>query len=124
MKEESKIQQTCVKWFRMQYPHFKKLLFSVPNGAYLKGTEKQRAMRWGILQSEGAVAGTSDLILALNPIIFIEIKTPEGTQSPEQKEFERVMKLVGHEYHIIRSFDEFYALVKSKMSHHGKINDR
>lgn len=99
----------------MQYPHFKKLLFSVPNGAYLKGTEKQRAMRWGILQAEGAVAGTSDLVLALNPILFIEIKTPTGSQSPEQKEFEKAVKQVGHEYHIVRSFDEFYALVNSKI---------
>lgn len=30
--EESRIQQACVRWFRMQYPRFARLLIAVPNG--------------------------------------------------------------------------------------------
>ena len=44
--EESKLQQPCITWFRLQYPRLAKLLFAVPN----------------ILKWEGVVAGVADLI--------------------------------------------------------------
>lgn len=31
--EESKLQQSCITWFRLQYPRLAKLLFAVPNGS-------------------------------------------------------------------------------------------
>lgn len=31
-REESSLQQGCVKWFRLQYAKYRKALFSVPNG--------------------------------------------------------------------------------------------
>ena len=30
--EESRIQQSCIRWFRLQYPEHRLRLFAVPNG--------------------------------------------------------------------------------------------
>ena len=54
---ESKIQIACVNWFRYQYPEYKKLLFSVPNGG------ARNSITGAILKAEGALSGVSDLIL-------------------------------------------------------------
>lgn len=40
---ESQIQQSCVKWFRLQFPEIGLLLFAVPNG----GARNTKAMAEG-----------------------------------------------------------------------------
>lgn len=37
--EESRIQQACIKWFRLQYPKLALNLFAVPNGGARKRIE-------------------------------------------------------------------------------------
>lgn len=54
---ESNIQRQCVKWFRIQYPHYTKLLFAVGNGGARSKTEA------AIMNGEGVTAGVADLIL-------------------------------------------------------------
>ena len=51
--EESHIQRACVRWFALQYPELKGILFAVPNGG---GRSKIEA---GILKAEGVTAGVS-----------------------------------------------------------------
>ena len=41
---ESKIQQACVRWFRLQYPKYAGNLFSVPNGGYRNAVRFQKAV--------------------------------------------------------------------------------
>lgn len=41
---------------------------------------------------------------------FIECKAPKGVQSPDQKEFEYMVKRAGAEYHIVRSIDDLEKL--------------
>lgn len=72
---ESQIQQSCVKWFRLQFPEIGLLLFAVPNG----GARNKREA--GILKGEGVTAGVVDMIL-LKPSggfasLCIEFKTEE-----------------------------------------------
>lgn len=63
-----------------------------------------------ILQGLGAYPGISDIIaIRKGRVVFIEVKTPEGNQSPEQREFQRLIELHGGEYIIIRSSDEIIA---------------
>ena len=54
---ESRLQIACVRWFRMAYPKYKLMLFSVPNGG------KRTLMEAIIMKNEGVVSGVSDLIL-------------------------------------------------------------
>jgi hypothetical protein len=97
-KSESRIQQECVQWFRNKcivegLPY---LLLSIPNDnqKFLKGT--------------GLLKGASDLIMVVpNKVYWIEMKTPTGRQSPEQKNFELSVKNLGFDYLLFRSLEEF-----------------
>ena len=57
--EESKLQQSCITWFRLQYPRLVKLLFAVPNGF------RRDVVTGAILKREGVVTGVADLILLI-----------------------------------------------------------
>lgn len=102
---ESELQKSCVKWFKLQYPEYRRLLFAVPNGG-------RRNLREAIrLKAEGVVAGVSDLILLLPNgkyhALCIEMKTDKGRQQDTQKEFQKDVEKVGYRYIIIRSLEEF-----------------
>jgi hypothetical protein len=57
--------------------------------------------------------GTADMFLILKgSLIFLELKTETGKQSPEQKEFEAQVTWHGAEYYVIRSLDELIKLVE------------
>lgn len=115
--EEHELQKVCVNWFRTKYKRYRRLLFAIPNGARLYGDAKQRAIQWKKLEAEGAVPGAADLFLSvpsgdLNGL-YIEMKTPSGTQSDTQKDFELDVVNVGYGYAMPRSFKEFEQVVES-----------
>lgn len=103
---EEKLQAECFTWFWNTYPKLRRTLFAVPNGGARNKMEASR------MKATGTVAGVSDLIWVLpDQVIFIEMKTKTGAQSKEQKEFEAMVGAHGHDYVIIRSADEFRALI-------------
>lgn len=112
---ESTLQQACVRWFRLQYPKFRRLLFSIPNGAMLSGDKTQRARQWARLEAEGATPGAADLFLSIASGdyngLYIEMKTPKGSQSPAQKDFEAAVLEQGFGYAMPRTIDEFMQVV-------------
>lgn len=103
--KESKLQQKCIKWFRLQYRELAPLLFAVPNGG------KRNILEAKILKEEGVTAGVSDLILLVSRhgynALCIEMKTPEGRQSETQINWQRKAETHGNKYLIIRSFEQF-----------------
>ncbi len=55
--------------------------------------------------------GVADLMpIREGRVMFLEIKTDSGKQSPAQKEFERRVKRAGGEYHVIRDVDDLLPL--------------
>lgn len=106
---ESKIQQTCVRWFRLQYPHLQRLLFHPKNEGH--GSRVAGA----IAKAEGVVAGVPDLILAVpnssHHMLCVEMKTPTGRQSASQKEFQQVVEAAGAQYVIVRDLLSFVKVV-------------
>lgn len=112
-KEEHSLQVGCVNWFRLQYPRLAKALFSVPNGANVT----EREGKW--LKAEGLTSGVSDLILAIpnreNRGVFIEIKTPSGRVSKEQKDFLALMSSLGYRTEVVRTFDRFMDVVREQI---------
>lgn len=97
---ESKLQQACVKWFRLQYPN--DIIFAVPNGGSRNLTEAVR------LKSEGVLAGVSDLIILFdNKILFVEMKHGKGKQTESQLMFEKKVNAKGFEYIVANSLDVF-----------------
>lgn len=112
---ESKIQHTCVAWFRRTFPHLGNLLFAIPNGGY-------RTPRGGaMLRYEGALSGVADLCLAFpthgKGALFIEMKTPKrkgssaGRQSDNQKAWEELVTRYDNVYVVCRGLIDFVKIV-------------
>lgn len=56
---------------------------------------------------KGSLKGVPDIQVLWNGFpVFLEIKAPKGTLSPEQKTFKENCKKQGIEYHIIKSVDQ------------------
>lgn len=112
---ESKIQHTCVCWFRETFPQVGSLLFAVPNGGW-------RGARAGAMMVyEGQVKGAADLIL-LYPAggkasLCVEMKVPQrkgrpaGTQSEAQKEWQKTVERYGSTYVVCHGLMEFIRAV-------------
>lgn len=107
--DESRTQRECVKWFRLQYPQFARLLFAVPNGG------ARNKVTASVLKAEGVTAGVADLILFAPcggfHALCIEMKTETGRQSQEQKEWQREVENQGYKYVLCRTFEDFYEMV-------------
>jgi hypothetical protein len=107
---EDKIQSDCYLWFHNTQVRLRCLLFHIPNGGKRGEREanKFRAM--------GVVAGIPDLFLSIptetHHGLYIEMKTPTGKLSPEQKEVH--IKLVSEGYKVIicRSLEDFKKEIK------------
>lgn len=103
--EESSLQISCVKWFRLQWRKYAELLNSVPNGG------ARNAITGAIIKAEGSVRGVADLELNMARGgwfgLKIEMKTPKGRQSPQQRNWQSLIEEQGYKYIICRSLDEF-----------------
>lgn len=111
--EESNLQIACVNWFRLAYPQYAGLLFSVPNGG------KRSVVTATIMKREGALAGVADLFLAARSLRYIHcrglwIEMKAGTkwkQSDSQKEFEKNVTAQSYRYELVDNFDRFKELI-------------
>lgn len=111
---ESDLQIACVNWFRYQYPQYKKILFSIPNGG------ARNRVTGAILKAEGATSGVSDLILLKANRFYgslcIEMKTTAGTQKDSQREWQTAVESHGNKYVICRSVEDFIREVNGYLS--------
>lgn len=104
--EEHRIQQTCVRWFNLKYPHLRGRLFAVPNGG------RRDAVTGAKLKAEGVVPGVSDLIMLKSNhrygALLIEMKTTKGRQSASQRWWQSVISENDeYKYVVCRSLDDF-----------------
>lgn len=114
-QEEHNIQVACVRWFNLQYPQYRGLLFAVPNGG------ARNLVTAAKLKAEGVTPGVADLLLLVpkrssdNPLILaptycalcIEMKTTKGRQSPMQWAWQRKVEEHGYKYAVCHSIEEF-----------------
>lgn len=110
-QEEHRIQCAIVKWFYYAYPAYRGgCLFAVPNGGH-RNIQTARN-----LKAEGVTSGVSDLLLLVPKRDYhglcVEVKTPVGRQSENQKNWQRIIEAQGYRYEIVRSLDEFAELVR------------
>ena len=77
-----------------------------PKEKLRKEQEKQKYIL--IHKSRGYINGQPDLVV-LRPngqILLVEMKKPDGVQSPAQKDFQRQVEFMGHEYVVWRSLSD------------------
>jgi len=61
----------------------------------------------------GLRRGASDTIIVLpGKTIYVEFKTPIGTQSSDQLEFENIITGLDQDYHLVRSVEEFKTVIE------------
>lgn len=122
--EESRLQESCVTWFRLQYPKLALLLFAVPNGGRRTHRTIVRAGRVITyspeakqMKKEGVTAGVADLIL-LKPSggyasLCIEMKTTEkgSEQRESQKMWQQAAEEAGNKYVVCRTLEGFISVV-------------
>jgi len=107
--EESLEQQALIAWSDLAVipegplagQKVGRFLFSIPNGSYLAGDGKQRAMRAGILKREGMRPGVHDLFLMVPRYdwhgLFIEMKREKGGQASKgQRQFAETAEMAGY----------------------------
>ena len=107
---EARLQESCFQWFRLQYPSYFYLFFSIPNGG-------SRNIREAVnLKKTGVVAGVSDTFLAFPRNgyhgLFIEFKSGKNKLTVNQVQFSNTVISAGYQFEVIRSFDEFKDLIE------------
>lgn len=105
---EDDLQATCVKWFRLEYPRLKWLLWHTPNGGFRNVKEASKLKRIGV------VAGIPDLFLAY-PVknyagLFIELKWGDNKLTDKQKKQCDLLEEQG--YKVVRGCRRFRAFQK------------
>ena len=117
---EARIQQQIVRHYRNTYclKHHNQrcMMFSVPNES--NGDKAMKLIQTGLYH------GCADLVIFhVKPSgpyryeetipIFVEVKTETGKQSDNQKEFEAHCKQIGVPYFVVRSLEDFQAVISS-----------
>lgn len=105
-------QKEVVAWWRRQFPKRALLLVANLNGAKLAPVSGhafahlpegvRRGIAWKRLEEQGAVKGAADLFLSIPSGdyagLYIEMKTVQGKQSEDQKQFEKAVIEQGYGY--------------------------
>lgn len=114
--QESTLQTSCVKWFRLQYPNL--VIYAVPNGGSRNVREAQR------LKAEGVLAGVADLVVLLpkGKSLYIEMKVKGNRQTQNQKEFQKIAETLGHTYAVCYFFEEFQQVIENQIQKYQKEN--
>jgi hypothetical protein len=114
---ESKLQSSCVEWFRFQYPHFKMLLFAIPNGGHRNIITAKK------LKREGVVSGVPDLFLSIPRNgwngFYIEMKSEKNKLTQPQEDFFSQAKKYNYKCEVIRTIDQFIREVNYYMNGNG-----
>ena len=110
-RPEQNLQIACVRWFRMQYPNV--LIHHSPNGGARSKVEG------AIFKAMGTVAGFPDIIIPCAKYgyhgLFIEMKSPGGKMSDNQKQVSQKLISEGYCFAICESIEQFIDIVKSYM---------
>lgn len=102
---ESNLQVTCVDWFRVAYPQYRSMLFSIPNGGHRNLLTAMKMKR------EGVIRGVPDLFLSLSRNdyhgFYIEMKYGKNKLSKDQENFFFEARKHGYRCEVIYSLDQF-----------------
>ena len=98
-KNEDQFQAATFQYINHNYPHLRKLVFHVPNES--ASSDLMRIT----LKAKGVVPGVPDII-CMAPLWAIELKMPNGVQSPAQKIIERIWTENGIPYKLCRNAQE------------------
>lgn len=101
---EDQLQSQCFQWHWNTRPELRGTLFHINQKA-------RNAIEGNRMKAMGVIPGVSDFCnLIPGGCRWIEMKTPDGRQSPDQVKFQRLVESLGMTYVICRSLDHFQQL--------------
>ena len=106
-RPEDALQSQIVSFARSNFDRREWRLFHVPNGGQRTKAEAGRFVALGVS------SGVPDLVL-VGPegfVGWIEVKAPKGVTSGPQDDWAEFLSATGHRYGLVRSLDEFRALL-------------
>lgn len=113
---EDRLQIDCKYWFDCQYPQYRLLLHHSPNEGLLMKHDRDGAKR----KAMGMRAGFPDFIFLrpnkFYPYLAIELKSAKGRQTEHQKEYQEAVERQGGKYVVVRSLEEFMAVVNEYLA--------
>jgi len=88
-------------------PELRGRVFAINNNS-------QNAIKGALNKSMGVLPGVADMafIRPNGAILWIEWKTPTGSQSKQQIEWQQTVTQLGHEYVVVRSEQEFLSVIE------------
>lgn len=113
---EHPIQVSIVRYLDVALPDGA-IYFAVPNGGHLAAKTDKRGKRFSFaalkLIREGLQKGVADVIV-IDPspcgqysrVVGLEVKTEDGRQNADQKDWERMLKAAGGQYYVVRSMED------------------
>lgn len=108
---EHQLQAKCFMWFHNTFHSERGMLHHNNNNSVNRiAGDKMKAL--------GVVPGVADfeLILPNGRVAFIEMKTPFGSLSDEQKRFCAMVVQRGHVYLVVRTFEKFQETIKTLLN--------
>jgi len=107
-KAEERIQQEIFMWYWntrcLPIHNPREIIYHIPNEGKNNGQ----------LTAIGLYPGAADLVFTLNgKHYYCEVKDDKGTQSPNQKKFQKHIEHCGHQYHVVRSLEQFQTLIRA-----------
>ena len=110
---EHGLQVSIVSYLRLNHI----FAVAIPNGG------RRDAKTGARLRDEGVVAGAPDLVLILDDgeTVWVELKTPKGTQQPTQKWFQHELEKLKHNYLIWRSITDAQSFVQGYRKMRGNL---
>jgi len=114
MQTEDRIQQDIFihinNTYCLEHHPCRGIVFHVPNQR-TSPTERIK------LKAMGVLAGVSDLIFIYKgKHLYLEVKTPSGTQSRDQIDFEGRIQSNGFSYYVVRSVEDVKNILQAEYS--------
>lgn len=119
---EEDLQIACVGWFRIQFPHYGRLMYANLNAlAFVSGQNKGAFInKLKRLKAMGLEKGVPDLMLAVRRGsycgLYCELKVPGKPTKPEQDEMIELLKSQGYFCFVSKQVDHFANVIKNYMA--------
>lgn len=117
-RKEDTMQESCVKWYKMQYRNY--LIMAFPAGFVFAGNQTKRAIMGKRMKDMGYTNGTPDLFIPIpntrHSGLFIELKIKPNKPTVNQKEMMLKLHSNGYKCAVCYSIDEFIGVVNEYMN--------
>lgn len=117
-RKEDVTQESCVTWYKYQYPH--SLITAFPAGFVFAGNKTKRAIMGKRMKAMGYTNGTPDIFIPHPNTgfhgLFIEMKVKPNTPTVTQKEMMNQLHANGYKCAVCYSLEEFMSVVNEYMS--------